>query len=100
MLIPFAEQEKLLRRCFNHLSEKGVLIIKEIDTHPLWKYFWHQFQETFVLKVFKLIQGKGLYCYSKQNYISLLEKIGYEVDVKDIHKGYPYPHILYICSKH
>lgn len=100
MFMPFSEQEKLLGRCFNYLSEQGVLIIKEIDTRPFWKYIWHQFQETLVLKIFKLIQGKGLYCRPRVNYISLLEKIGYKVNTIDIHKGYPYPHILYICTKH
>ena len=38
MLMPFLEQEKLLGKCFKYLSEKGILIIKEIDTRPLWKY--------------------------------------------------------------
>lgn len=100
MFLPFPKQEKLLAKCFNYLSEKGVLVIKEIDVRPLWKYIWHQFQETLVLKAFKLIQGKGLYCRPRKSYISLLEKIGYKVDVVDIQKGYFYPHILYICSKH
>lgn len=100
MFMSLAEQEKLLNRCSNYLSEKGVLIIKEIDTLPLWKYIWHQLQETLVLRVFKLIQGKGLYCRPRQNYMELLKNIGYKVSVIDIHQGYPYPHILYICTKH
>jgi len=99
VLMPFAQQERLLNRCFNYLSETGVLIIKEIDTRPFWKYGWHQFQATLVLKVFKLIQGEGLYCRPRQSYIGLFKKIGYKVDVLDIQKGYLYPHMLYICSK-
>lgn len=99
MLLTFEEQEKLLGRCWKYLSENGVLLIKDVDTQPLWKYAWHQFQETLVLKVFRLIKGKGIYCRCRRDYVNLLERIGYKVKVADIQKGYPYPHILYICSK-
>lgn len=99
MLLPFIKQEELLYRCFRYLSGNGILLIKEIDTHPRWKYLWHQFQETFVLKVFRLIQGEGLYCRSRQDYLSLFKKIGFRVNLTEIQEGYPYPHVLYICSK-
>lgn len=99
MFIPFREQEQLLRKCFNYLSGQGVLIIKEIDTKPYYKYIWHQFQETFVFRVLRLVRGKGIYCRKRKDYLESLSKIGYEVEVLDIQKGYFYPHILYICSK-
>jgi glycosyltransferase involved in cell wall biosynthesis len=99
LLMPFSEQEKLLSRCFDYLAPAGRLIIKDIDTRPLWKFIWHQFQETLVLKVFRLIKGKGIYCRSVRDCLGLLEKKGYQAEAIDIQKGYAYPHVLYVCSK-
>ncbi|MDD5156145.1 MAG: glycosyltransferase [Candidatus Omnitrophica bacterium] len=99
-LVPFIDQERLLERCFGYLSDSGFLIIKDIETRPFWKYIWHGIQVMLELKVFKLVLGQGLYCRSRENFISLLERTGYAVDVKSIQRGYPYPHVLYVCRKH
>jgi len=99
MFMPPPEQEKLLIRCLGYLSPAGTLLIKEVDTQPPWKFFWHQLQETVVLKALGLIKGKGIYCRPRREYISLLEKTGYRVKAVDIQKGYPYPHVLYVCSR-
>jgi 2-polyprenyl-3-methyl-5-hydroxy-6-metoxy-1,4-benzoquinol methylase len=99
MLLPFREQEALLHRCFNLLSKEGKLVIKDIDKRPVLKYLVHQIQEFICLKLLRLVKGKGIYLRHSREYRALLEKIGYTVDIKNIHRGYPYPHILYLCSK-
>lgn len=97
--LSFGEQEKLLERCLCYLSDRGVLLIKEIDTRPLLKYLWTLFHETIVFRAFRLTCGKGLYYRNQSGFKLLLEKVGYSVNVIPIHKGYPYSHILYFCQK-
>ncbi len=99
VFLPFYKQEEILSRCFGYLKKGGVLIIKDITNRPRFKYFWHQMQEFFVLYVFKLVRGEGIYCRSAESYKAMLEKIGFKVKVVPADKGYLYPHILYICHK-
>lgn len=98
-LIPFPEQEPLLRRCFDDLLEGGVLIFKEIDDQPPWKYRWTRIQEYFVNHIFCFTKGKGYYPRTASHLTSILEKIGFKVEVLPAHEKYPYSHIVLICRK-
>lgn len=98
-LIPFAQQEQILRQCFRKLSGDRLLLIKEVDTSPYWKYFLNLIQETIVVKLFKFSEGDSFFFRSSADYKNLLSKIGFEVKVTRLDKDQTYPHIVYICKK-
>lgn len=98
-LIPFREQEKILEKCYSTLKKDGLLIIKEMDTRPAWKYGWNLFQETWAVKMVGLTLGEKFYFKSKEEYSRILTSIGFTVDSVKLDKGYWYPHILYLCKK-
>lgn len=98
-LFVWSDQEELLRRCYHYLSPNGVLLIKEIEAHFSWKYYWTYFQELLVNHVFRLTYGRGLCYRTKDSLLEVLGKCGFQIDVIPAHKGYPYAHIIYCCHK-
>ncbi len=98
-LIPPEKQEKMLRKCFGSLSRGGVLIIKDMDTEPGWKYLWNLFQETLAVKIIGFTLGSKFHFRPRAEYLALLEKTGFRVKAVSLDKGYWYPHILYVCVK-
>ena len=98
-LIPYDEQEIILRKCSAALSEGGVLIIKEMDTKPRWKYLWNQIQETVAVKIVGLTLGERFCFRSQQEFLDILTDLGFKVNPIRLDKGYWYPHIIYVCEK-
>lgn len=98
-LIPYAQQEEILKRCAEALPPGGMLLLKDMDTRPRWKYWWNSFEETLAVKVIGFTLGGRFYFRPRASYISLLERLGFEVRVVPLDKGYWYPHILFVCRK-
>jgi SAM-dependent methyltransferase len=98
-LIPFAQQEEMLRKCHRSLSSGGTLILKDMDTKPRWKSRWNLFQETLAVKITGFTLGGKFYFRDRAEYVELLENIGFKVTAVPLDKGTWYPHILYICVK-
>ena len=98
-LIPKAVQETILRRSFQSLRPGGVLVLKEMDTEPRWKYVWNMLQETLAVKVIGFTLGSRFHFRSQADFRSLLQGIGFEVRVIKLDAGYWYPHTLYLCRK-
>jgi 2-polyprenyl-3-methyl-5-hydroxy-6-metoxy-1,4-benzoquinol methylase len=98
-LIPYDKQEFILKKCYQSLSEKGTLIIKEMDAKPRWKYRWNLFQETLAVKLIGFTLGGRFFFRSQEDYLEVLKRIGFSVKPLLLHSGYWYPHIAYICTK-
>ena len=98
-LIPFEAQEKILRMCAAALPPGGVLILKEMDKKPRRKYVWNMIQETLAVKLIGFTLGSRFYFRRKADFVALLTGLGFSVDVVPLHKGYGYPHILYVAKK-
>ncbi len=98
-LIPPDAQEAILRKCHAALPAGGVLAVKDMDTRPRWKYAWNTVQETLAVKIIGFTLGSRFYFQSRENFTALLQKIGFEVEVVPLDKGYWYPHILYLAKK-
>jgi 2-polyprenyl-3-methyl-5-hydroxy-6-metoxy-1,4-benzoquinol methylase len=98
-LIPYEKQEIILRKCSSALDEGGVLIIKEMDTKPRWKYIWNQIQETVAVKIFGLTLGEKFYFRSRKEFLKILTDLGFKINPVRLDKGYWYPHIIYVCNK-
>ena len=86
------EQEILLLKIFSNLKKGGRVIIKEIDTKPLWKYYWNYFHDLFVC-------WERISCRSADNWEELLTKIGFSVSRINMCSRLPYPHIMFVCDK-
>lgn len=98
-LIPFEEQINIIKNCFNSLNKNGILLLKEVDKKPYWKYCYNYFQETIAVKILGFTYGYSFYFHDSGQYIKLLENAGFFVTSYRFDKGYPYPHVVYKCVK-
>jgi len=98
-LIPYDLQESLLNRCHAALKPGGQLIIKEMDSRPRWKAGWNHIQETLAVKILGFTLGRRFYFRSREEFQSLLSRLGFQVRSLPLHQGYWYPHIVHIATK-
>ncbi len=101
-LIPYNEQEIILRECFNKLKKGGKLIIHEVDTKPCWKFFI-AFIKEILMSVTKitLSSSSGIgkfYFRGCEDYIRLLSGIGFKVSTRLLNT-YRYQSVIYVCEK-
>lgn len=94
----YKAQEELLGECFNKLDENGLLIIKDNNTTPMWKFFWNYIHEIITM-VLLITKGDRLSFRTKNGFINLLFKKGFIVEAVNIPTKLPYPFVLYKCSK-
>lgn len=91
--IPHTHQIPLLAKCHQALPPGGVLIIKDVDKSVLWKYIWNYAHD------FLKNRNLPFYCLDSPILTALLERVGFQVEVCHIDRGYAYPHVLYRCLK-
>jgi len=91
--------EEVLLRCNQWLSSAGALLILEKDTKPRFKYFLLLIQEFFITLLMNLNRSRTVNLREKTKMINLINQCGFSVTVKYLHRGYPYPHVLYVCEK-
>jgi len=91
--IPHTHQVALLAKCYQALPEDGILIIKDVDKRVLWKYIWNYAHD------FLKNRNLPFYCLDSPILTALLGLVGFQVEVTHLDTGYPYPHVLYHCSK-
>lgn len=91
--MPYHEQEKLLKTIYNNLNDEGVMIVKDLKKDPFWKYIIHYIHDTISYK------GSSLYFRSREDMVSMLERVGFHVEKYDIDKWNIYPHVVYRCVK-
>lgn len=96
---PWPEQDRLFKKCYEALLPGGVLIVKDIGSTPRWKFIWHWAQERVMYSVVRRKRGVRFYFRSAEAYSNFFGTLGAKVDTIPLHKGYPYPHVLFVCSK-
>jgi 2-polyprenyl-3-methyl-5-hydroxy-6-metoxy-1,4-benzoquinol methylase len=85
------EKEDFVRESRNRLNKNGILIIKDIDKKPLFKYYWNYLHD-------KIMTRERLYFYSAKQMKEMLEKNGFKIkEIRRI-KSLFYPHVLFVCS--
>lgn len=94
----YKAQEALIQECFNKLGENGLLVIKDNDTLPRWKFFWNYVHEIFTI-LFLITKSDKPSFRTKKNFIEMLFKTGFIVEAVNIPTSLPYPFILYLCRK-
>jgi len=98
-LIPPDARETILRKCHAALPPGGVLAVKDMDTRPRWKYAWNMVQETLAVKIIGFTLGSRFHFLGREVFTATLNRLGFDVEVVFQHKGYWYPHILYLARK-
>lgn len=91
--IPHTHQIPLLAKCHQALPPGGVLIIKDVDKSVLWKYIWNYAHD------FLKNRNLPFYCLDSPILTALLERVGFQVEVCHVDRGYAYPHVLYRCLR-
>lgn len=99
-LIPYNIQAEILSKINKSMTRDGILIIKEMDRKPFYKYLFNILQETISVKLIKITLGNKFYFRNSDCMIDLLKKDGFvRIEVVRIDRGYLYPHIIYRASK-
>jgi 2-polyprenyl-3-methyl-5-hydroxy-6-metoxy-1,4-benzoquinol methylase len=81
------------------LAPGGVLVIKEIDTHPKWKYWLAVTQEVLATKLLRITEGGDLHFIPPDVIAARLEGAGLDVELRSCHRGRLHPHHLIIGRK-
>lgn len=94
----YKDQESLVRECHEALGPNGLLIVKDNDTSPGWKFLWNYLHE--IVAMFLLItKSDKLSFRAKGSFLELFFKNGFVVEAINIPTKLPYPFILYKCRK-
>jgi len=89
----FPEQNFLIQKVYRKLNRGGLLLVKDLEKKPYWKYIFHYIQDLISYK------GGKLYFRSSAEMVTLLEDIGFRTEKISMASGYPHPHVLYKCTK-
>ncbi len=93
--LPPNRQDEIISQSYAHLSKNGILIIKDIDTVPVYKYWWNYFHD------FLLNKGQPIYCRHNRQWHKLLQKKAFDIKHTFFpHKGWLYPHFIIVAQKH
>ena len=98
-LVPYAQQEEILATAASGLRENGVLLLKTMDTKPRWKFALNLIEETLAVRLLGLTTGREFYFRRREEWLKLLEVMGFSIDVRYIGSGYLHPHLLFVARK-
>lgn len=105
--LQFDSQIRLMHTCYEALEEGGILLIKDFNRRPFWKFYLFYIQE--ILAVFTRIffgnqawknvfKGK-FFVRNSADMTSLLKGAGFMVEDSRFDKGNYQSHYLYVCRK-
>lgn len=90
----YKDQEIILKRCYEKISNGGLIIVGEIDNEPKWKSICSKFID------YLLYYGDSFHFRSSQEFKKLIEDIGFEqVIIINCDKGIPFAHKALVGKK-
>lgn len=99
-LVPRAEWEPFLRACRDALRQDGLLLLKEVDVQPRWKFYRCVLQETLSVKLMGLTFGTGFAFAGRHEMRGVLQDAGFsDVKTTDLGRGYLTPHVLHEAAR-
>ncbi|MEY2403522.1 MAG: hypothetical protein QOD38_1073 [Acidimicrobiaceae bacterium] len=81
------------------LAPGGVLLLKEIDVRPRWKFWLASAQEVLATKLFRITQGSKVRFLSPARFEAKLVAAGLQVEHRSLHRGRLHPHHLIVARK-
>ena len=101
-MISYQNQKRLLTRCYENLRDGGVLVVKDTCKSPYWKYAYVYMEDMIKtrLRVFgREITEHSLHFWDVQEFLKLLDGIGFHATAIPLKSRLPYPGVFYICYK-
>ncbi len=99
-LLPFKRQRDLITECHGYLRNGGTLIVKTLDTKPLWKHYYSMLQDCISIHIFRMHFSLTRHVLNPLQLRELLVEAGFTVvEQVDLSKRYMHPHLLYVCQK-
>ena len=101
-VLSYQNQEQLLIQCYKKLSDGGILVVKDSCKSPYWKYIYVYLEDMIKTKlgVFgKEITEHSLNYWGVQEFVKLLERIGFHATAIPLRSRFPYPGVFYVCQK-
>ena len=93
-LMPEAVRREVLAACVERLTPDGVLVVKEIDDRPRWKYEVNHLQELVATKVLRYTEGDQVEVVPMQHFADQLEQLGLDTKLEAIDHWYPHAHAI------
>jgi 2-polyprenyl-3-methyl-5-hydroxy-6-metoxy-1,4-benzoquinol methylase len=81
------------------LAPGGVVVIKEIDVRPRWKYWLATIQELVATKVLRITEGSNVRFLPPDAIGERLRQVGLRVEHRPAHSGRLHPHHLVVGYK-
>jgi 2-polyprenyl-3-methyl-5-hydroxy-6-metoxy-1,4-benzoquinol methylase len=81
------------------LAPGGLLIVKEVDVHPRWKYRLTRWQELAATKVLRITEGAEVVFMPPSDIGAAMEAAGLEVHHEPLDRGRLHPHHLVIGKR-
>ncbi len=91
--IPFSDQEKILKRCYEMLSPNGVMIVKDIHCRNKVKLYFTWLLDKLMTK------NEPVYYFDQLLMRSRMQSMHLHTIEMPINDWLPYPHILYFGFK-
>jgi 2-polyprenyl-3-methyl-5-hydroxy-6-metoxy-1,4-benzoquinol methylase len=96
-LLSRERQASVLADCVKNLAPNGLLIVKETDTRPRWKYRLAMLQEVLATRVFRITKGDDLTFTPLGELAAEVATHGFVVRMRRVDKGYLHPHALFVA---
>jgi ubiquinone/menaquinone biosynthesis C-methylase UbiE len=101
-MLPCRDQERILTQCYEMLCSSGVLVIKDTTKSPYWKYIYAYIED--VIKTKLGVYGREIREHSSrywdvQEFLDLLDRIGFHATAIPLKSRLPYPGVFYVCQK-
>jgi len=90
---PYDIQEELLSKIFKQTRQGAIILIKELDTHPILKYYMSYVIDS------TLNLGRSIFYRSIDQWKHILKKIGFDLEIIPLQKSTILSSVLYICKK-
>lgn len=90
---PYNIQDELLKRIYKQIKFGGIVLIKELDNRPVWKYCISYMLDTI------LYLGDSIFYRSKEQWQNTFRKIGFNVKTVPLYRDTILSSILYVCKK-
>lgn len=101
-LFSYDDQERILVKCYECLRDDGIMIIKDSARSPFWKYVYMCIEEWVKIKLRvygKEIKQYSLFVWKSEDFVDILNKMGFDVLMIPLKSYLPYPGVFYICHK-
>ena len=84
----------LLERMADAITDRGIVVVKEMSDRPAWKSRWNHLQEVGATRVFGYTEGDELEVLAPGQITTPLRGAGLRVTERRLDRWYPHPHLL------